>query len=191
MAEEILVFDTSPLTHFAAGGWLGALKAVVGQRRAVVPDLVVDELKRGAATRYEVRSVLEAQWIEHHEMSSQSELIEYARFEKLLVGGGRNQGEAAALALAASIGAAVVVDDAAGRKAGRDAGLNVVPTLRLLCEAVQSQLLTLELVEHLIDDLLATEYRLPLKSGEFRLWAANNGLLMAKSRENDAIDTRE
>ena len=40
---ETLVFDTSPLTHFARQNWLGVLKAVVGQRKAPIPDVVVDE----------------------------------------------------------------------------------------------------------------------------------------------------
>jgi hypothetical protein len=44
-ADEVLVFDTSPLSHFAKQNWLGLLKAVVGERTAVIPDVVVDELR--------------------------------------------------------------------------------------------------------------------------------------------------
>src|SRR5262249_58349573 len=42
---DTLVFDTSPLVHFAREGWLGALKAVVGRRTAVIPDAVDEELQ--------------------------------------------------------------------------------------------------------------------------------------------------
>ena len=42
---ELLIFDTGPLLHFAAAGWLGPLKHVVGGRRAAIPDVVVAELE--------------------------------------------------------------------------------------------------------------------------------------------------
>jgi hypothetical protein len=45
--NEILVFDTGPLSHFARQNWLGVLKAIVGDRRALIPDVVVDELCAG------------------------------------------------------------------------------------------------------------------------------------------------
>jgi len=31
-SDEILIFDTGPLSHFARQNWLGVLKAVVGVR---------------------------------------------------------------------------------------------------------------------------------------------------------------
>ena len=43
--DEVLVFDTGPLSHFAKEGWLGVLRAVTGRRTAVVPDTVADELR--------------------------------------------------------------------------------------------------------------------------------------------------
>ena len=46
-AAEILVFDTGPLSHFAKQSWLGVLRAVLGQRTAVIRDTVVSELKNG------------------------------------------------------------------------------------------------------------------------------------------------
>lgn len=47
--DDVFVFDTGPLSHFALTGWLGALKAVVAGRSALIPDVVADELrvKRG------------------------------------------------------------------------------------------------------------------------------------------------
>lgn len=47
-AAEILVFDTGPLIHFARQSWLGVLKAVVADRMALIPDVVVDELTNSA-----------------------------------------------------------------------------------------------------------------------------------------------
>ena len=48
-SDEILVFDTSPLRIFPRQNLLGVLKAVVGDRRALVPDVVVHELQTEAS----------------------------------------------------------------------------------------------------------------------------------------------
>lgn len=53
-ADEILVFDTGPLSHFSMNNWLGPLKAVVGERRAVIPD-VDDRAARKAAESLKVK----------------------------------------------------------------------------------------------------------------------------------------
>ena len=57
-------------------------------------------------------------------------------------------------------------------KGGRNIGEAGV--LALLCDAVDSGLLTVKLVSALADDLLATEYRLPFKPGRFEAWAIEN-----------------
>lgn len=58
MQNQILVFDTGPLCHIALEGWLGVLKAVVGERTALVPDVVVDELRAGAGRDSRFRQCL-------------------------------------------------------------------------------------------------------------------------------------
>ena len=57
---QILIFDTGPLVHFAREGWLGPLRAVVGGRRALIPDVVADELRVFAAGESRVLPVLES-----------------------------------------------------------------------------------------------------------------------------------
>ena len=59
-ADEILVLDTGPLSHFARAGWLGVLKAVVGDRQALIPDTVVGELEDGAVQDSRLKTVLDA-----------------------------------------------------------------------------------------------------------------------------------
>jgi len=72
---EILVFDTGPLSHFAVQNWLGVLKAVVGDnRRAMIPDVVVKELQVGAQRDSRLQQVLEADWLEHRELTSDEEV---------------------------------------------------------------------------------------------------------------------
>ncbi|MDY7085674.1 MAG: hypothetical protein SYR96_11260 [Actinomycetota bacterium] len=169
--RELLVFDTSPLTHFARQSWLGALKAVVGERPALIPDVVVDELQQIAARDSRVEAVLSAEWIEKRELREAREIKAFAEFSALLVRGERNKGEAGVLALASTVGGIAVVDDGAGRKVAQKYGIQLKPTLALLCEAIRKDLLTVALVSALVDDLLASEYRLPFQPGGFAQWA--------------------
>ncbi len=113
------MFDTSPLCHFAQQNWLGLLKAVVGERTAVVPDVVSDELRAGAGRDSRLDAVLAATWIEHRELRTVEEVTAFARFAELLVAKDRNRGEAAVLALAATTGGVAVIDDSAARQAAR------------------------------------------------------------------------
>lgn len=176
-SRELLVFDTGPLSHFAKNGWLGVLKAVVGDRRAIVPDVVVEELKFGAHRDSRIGQVIEADWLEHRELVSDREVREFARFAARLVKGTRNRGEAAVLAVATVEQGVAVIDDGAARKAADDHGIAKRPTLSLLCEAIRSGLLTVPLVSALADDLLSTEYRLPFDAGGFERWAREAGLV--------------
>ncbi|MEU0518574.1 hypothetical protein [Streptosporangium sp. NPDC006007] len=176
-ADEILVFDTGPLSHFSLNNWLGPLKAVVGERRAVIPDVVVEELRVGAARDGRIAAVLDAAWIEHRELSTPEEIEAFGRFSELLVKKDRNRGEAGVLALASTMGGVAVIDDRAARKAAESLKVKFCPTLALLCESIRQGLLTPALVGALADDLLSTEYHLPFPSGGFVAWATENGLV--------------
>ncbi|MFG2017620.1 hypothetical protein [Actinomadura geliboluensis] len=168
--QEVLVFDTGPLSHFAKEGWLGCLRAVVGRRRAVIPDTVVRELRDGGHQHPHLRAVLAAPWIEQRDLTT--ELEEFATFSALLVGSdGRNVGEAGVLAYAKAHGATAIIDDGAARKAAKDHQVPHQGTLGLLCASVREGLLTLDLVSELADHLLEGDYRLPFAPGEFKLWA--------------------
>lgn len=171
-----LVFDTGPLCHFATAGWLGALKAVVGTRRAIIPETVVAELQQGAQADPLQQQVLDADWLEHHALTAPAEVQAYARYRSLLSSGNRNLGEAAVLAVAETFPGTAVIDDAAGRKAAQTNNVALRPTLALLCDAIREELLTLPLVSELADDLLASKYRLPFKPGGFETWAKENNM---------------
>lgn len=84
---ELLVFDTSPLIHFARQNWFGVLKAVVGDRKALIPDVVVDELTESAARDDRVKAALEATWIERRELRTPEEIATFAQFAAVLVRG--------------------------------------------------------------------------------------------------------
>jgi predicted nucleic acid-binding protein len=175
--REALVFDTGPLSHFAREGWLGVLRAMLGEHRAVIPDTVVDELRQGVRQHPHLQLVLDASWIEQHELTTSAELESFAEFAALLVAKGRNRGEAGVLAYAKANGATAVIDDGPGRKAAQSSRIPCRGTLGLLCDALGTGLLTVDLVSTIADHLLEGEYRLPFKPGGFAQWAQANGLL--------------
>ena len=172
-----VVFDSGPLSHFAAEGWLGVLRAVLGERVAVIPDTVEAELERGALAYRHLEAVLHADWIERRSLVSTDELDAFGLFSSLLVSGDRNLGEAGVLAYAKAHGALAIIDDGAGRKAAATYGVACSGTLALLCESIQGGLLTVRLVSHIADRLMEGEYRLPFGPGGFERWAGGNGLV--------------
>lgn len=174
---DTLVFDTGPLSHFAKARWLDVLKTVVGDRRAVIPQAVFAELKIGAHNDHRIQAVHDVDWIERRELASEPELRAFAGFASRLVEGDRNVGETEVLALAATMPAHAVLDDSAAFNVGKRSGVSCKRTLALLCEAIRQDLLMLELVSDVVDDLIATEYRLPFGPGEFAEWAVVNDLL--------------
>ncbi len=176
MAASPLVFDTGPLSHFATAGWLGVLKAIVGNRGAIIPETVVSELQRGLQTNQRLQQVLDADWILHRPLTDTVELQAYSRYRSILASGNRNLGEVAVLAVAQTLPATAVIDDAAGRKTAQDNNISLRPTLTLLCDAIREGLLTLQLVSALADDLLASHYRLPFTPGGFEQWAIENNM---------------
>lgn len=174
--DEVLVFDTGPLSHFAKEGWLGVLRAVTGRRTAVVPDTVADELRAEAARLPHLQLVLQAPWLVERSLTGAAELAHFADFVSMLAAKGRNLGECGVLAYAKAHDATAIVDDGFARRAAQRYRVKVRGTLGLLCDAVHDGLLTVELISALADDLLEGEYRLPFLPGGFRKWAESRDL---------------
>lgn len=65
----------------------------------------------------------------------------------------------------------VVLDDRVARELGEEYGVQATGTLALLWQGVQQGLLTVPFVSKIADDLLATDYRLPVQPGRFEAWA--------------------
>jgi len=61
--SEALVFDTGPLSHFAEAGWLKILQALAGERHAIIPEIVRDEISQGTHLYPFLSQVLDADWI--------------------------------------------------------------------------------------------------------------------------------
>ncbi|MFA3876469.1 hypothetical protein ABS735_22720 [Streptomyces sp. MMCC 100] len=56
------VLDTGPLSHFAQAQWLNVLKVVLKDHRVLIPDVVAEESRTGAAQFRYLKDVLEADW---------------------------------------------------------------------------------------------------------------------------------
>ena len=75
--------------------------------------------------------MLQATWIEHHELRTEEELSAFGGFAAQLMSEGRNEGETAVLAVAATMPAEAeaVLDDSVAHKAAQRAGLSCKRTL--------------------------------------------------------------
>ncbi|HET8660640.1 MAG TPA: nucleotide-binding protein [Micromonosporaceae bacterium] len=175
--SSALVFDTGPLSHFAEAGWLKILQALAGDRAVLVPDLVRDEIA-GATHMYPfLGQVLSSDWIRIDRSDDIELLVAQARYASRLASGRKNLGECSVLALAEVRCHVAVLDDRVARKVGEEYGVQITGTLALLCDGIRKGLLTVPLVSKIADDLLATEYRLPLLPGQFEIWALQEGLI--------------
>lgn len=174
-----LVFDTGPLRHFALRGWLGALKFLTRDGGLIIPESVLDELTAQSHHEPDLRQIIEADWITVDRSDDIAFVAAFAAYEQRLVrqGDSKNRGECGVLALGKTRGLQMVLDDAIPRAIAGEEGLDVTATLPLLCQAIRAEELTVAMVEHLADELLAGDYYFPFGPGEFRRWAQEQGLI--------------
>ncbi|MDQ0648541.1 putative nucleic acid-binding protein [Microbacterium natoriense] len=175
---EVYIFDDGPLSHFAEAGWLGLLGAYVGDGEALLPDTVHAELQRGVDLHGHLRSVLDASWLRVELLSTAADLSALATFTNRLVGDDplKNLGECGVLALAKTRGGIAVIDDRFARQVAKEEGIRFTTTLDLLLKLVQGGHLSMAFASRVADELLRTEYILPIGSGGFGAWAAMHGL---------------
>jgi predicted nucleic acid-binding protein len=174
---EALVFDTGPLSHFAEAGWLKILEALAGDRPVLIPEVVRVEIAEATYIHPFLDQVLEADWIKTDRSDDVELLVAQARYTRRLAIGTKNLGECGVLALAEVRQHVAIVDDRVAREVGKEYNVQIKGTLALLCEGVRHGLLTVPLVSKIADDLLATEYRLPVRPGQFEAWAGEQGLI--------------
>ena len=173
-----LIFDNTPLSHFARAGRLSTLQAIVNPYQCIIPVEVRAEILVGVAEMPDLADVLTADWLEPVELSDVHELSAFARYKTQLGGGSRkNTGEAAVLAWASVHGGVAIIDErAASRIAQRD-HIRVHGSLWLVVQGVRQGELNRSAAETLVDELRATEMRLPIDGRELFAWAYEEGLL--------------
>jgi predicted nucleic acid-binding protein len=173
---RVLVWDTSPLFHaikarkieilgITAQTWQGV------PRRNVTTQTVLDELSRNGLPLGDLG------WLEVVHVDHLDELKSLVEWLGVLSGQESNHGEATVLAWADVHGAVAVIDDAAARRAGRQAGLPIWGSLRVVAEAVKDGSATEYAATTLVDTMMATGMRYPFQAGQFIGWAKQNGML--------------
>jgi predicted nucleic acid-binding protein len=125
----------------------------------------------------ELTAVPQQGWLEVVSVGGLEGLGAFAAYARLLGSGARNVGEAETLAWAETNEAIAVVDEAAGRTAGGERGVEVHGTLWLIFEAYNAALLDRKPIEELVQRLADTDARFPCSPAEVFEWAPANDLL--------------
>lgn len=175
---ETLVFDNTPLSHFARAGRLDILGELVAAHRCVTLAEVATEIHNGLTEHPGLAKVLAAPWIEVVELVDFKKVVAFAPY-KAELGGGllKNNGEAAVLAWASVHGGIAIIDERAGTRIGLRKGITVHGTLWLVANGLRSGKLDRIDAERIVDDLAATEMALPVDGAGFIAWAYQEGLL--------------
>lgn len=174
-----LVFDNSPLSHFARAGSFDVLREITSADECFVVATVLDEIRNGAIQYPELGLVEDASWLTPVRVEGLTELTLFVEYARVLGSAPRNVGEAETLAWAESSNAIAVVDERAGTRLGRERGVEVHGSLWLIGTAFRRELLTRHEVVTLIERLADTEAWFPsaARGDGFFQWAAENGLL--------------
>ncbi len=174
----VLVFDNSPLSHFARAGRLETLEKILSTYRCVTLAEVMNEIHAGMAVHPALGKVLAAHWLDVVELDEVDEVVAFARYKAELGGvADRNNGEAAVLGWTSIHGGIAIIDERAGTRIAQRDGIKVHGTLWLLANGVRSQQLARSDAERIVDDLAATEMMLPVDGQGFFAWAYEEGLL--------------
>lgn len=98
---SVLIFDNTPLSHFARAGTLQALEHLTAGHRCVVPAEVARELIAGIPIHPAISTAINLPWLEIVELNEIDEIVAFARYKAELGGGiDYNTGESAVLAWA-------------------------------------------------------------------------------------------
>lgn len=176
---DALVFDNTPLSHFARAGVLPVLEVITAAYRRVAPAEVVQELIRGTSKYPALVSAINLPWINIVELTEIEEIVAFARYKTELGGGTEhNSGEAAVLAWASVHGGTVIIDERAGTRAARRDYIEAHGTLWLITNAIRDSKLSKPEAARMIDQLAATDMALPTDGAGFLAWACAEGLLL-------------
>ena len=124
----IVVPDAGPLIYLAGSGQLGLLKTLYDE--VVVPRIVIDDVVVAGAGLVGAAEVAAASWLTIREVAPDPALLAVL-----------DRGEAAALPLAESLAATLLVDDADARAVAAARGVAVVGTVGVLLIAKHRRLI--------------------------------------------------
>lgn len=172
-----LVFDASPLVHFARAERLDVLRQLVGDVRCVAPEAVFEGVAAVAVSHPQAGRVASLDWLERARVDGLRELQAFAVYARVLGVTQRDVGEASALAWAEVHRATAIVDDRVGKRAGMDRGVEVHGSLWLIFEGFNHGLLDRLDVEDLVGALVDSEAWFPCSAADAFEWGKREGLL--------------
>jgi predicted nucleic acid-binding protein len=172
-----IVFDTSPLSHFARAGRLTELEAITAAHRRITTEAVRGELRNASDRHPEIVAVLSLPWLDVVTTGSLEELRVFSEYTRRLGVGERNVGEASVLAWAEINAAVAIIDERVATNHGRERGVEVHGSLWLIYKGHLSGLLQLSTAEALVDALRDTEAWFPCSGATFFDWARREGVL--------------
>lgn len=160
------VMDTSAFTHFCRAGYSHILAALAPRAVVLVPREVEIEIGNGREHHVGIPLLHEVAWAARIVMTDDEEWT--ATQVKAALGGGteENLGESAVIACARHRGLVAVLDDRAAVEQARRLGVQSINTMKIVAEAHRrvfngDQNQTIALVDALLD----TDMRLPVRSG--------------------------
>jgi predicted nucleic acid-binding protein len=172
-----LVFDTTCLSHFARADHLDLLDTITAGYERLVTNEVMTEIYDGIATYPALGHVIGVQWLSIVELDI-FEVVAAVGYKADLGGDPRRDlGECATLAVARSRSGTAVIDDRDAATVGRAHEISVSGTISLIAGAVKRGVIDNLTASGLVDDLVATDMRLPVDGQSFLPWCVQHGLL--------------
>lgn len=172
-----LVFDSSPLIHFARAEKLDVLRQMVAEVRCVAPEAVFQEVAAVAQSHAAAGHVTQLAWLEKARVDGLQELQAFAVYARILGVGARDIGEASVLAWAEVHQATAIIDDRVGKQAGVARNVDVHGSLWLIFESFNRDLLDRAGVEDLVGALVDSEAWFPCTASDAFEWGKRQGLL--------------
>ncbi|MDP8927151.1 MAG: hypothetical protein M3O70_00850 [Actinomycetota bacterium] len=172
-----LIFDASPLSHFARAAELDILCEITNGFERATTQSVLDEVRTGARKHPELHDVERLGWLTIVRTDSLPVLQAYGEYSRLLGSSTRDVGEASVLAWCEVNGGVAYVDDQAAHNVGNQRGVEVRRTLNLIIEGCRRALYDEARAQALVQVLADRDARLPLDAvDDLFSWARIEGL---------------
>lgn len=178
MNHLVLVFDNTPLSHFARAGELDTLAGLVAGFHCVTTRAVREELQKGVAIHPAIQDALDLEWLHTVPTDGLEVLYAFSAYMRRLGNDERNAGEASVLAWAEVNGGTAFVDEQAACNVARARGLSVRRTLNLIINAYRDKRMSAERAQQLVDRLVDEDARFPKAARQDLLaWGRGQGHL--------------
>ncbi len=140
----IVISDTTPIISLLKIGHLSLLRDLF--EKVYIPCAVYEELTKDKRFEEEATQIIQADYIEQHNVENQSSVAFLQRTS------GLDRGESEAIILSDEMTSGLLLmDEALGRNVARNMGLHVMGTIGLLRVAYQEKLLTADEIRECVN----------------------------------------